>query len=216
MPAPRPLSSPIRLLLIDEQDTYREALAAALAAGADLQVVGQTDRIGSAGDLAWSGTPDVVILGTTQPTLQVPDLMRRLGNAAPHAKLLVLSSQTDPEIVSHALKAGASGYLTTRSGLPELSAAIRKVAGGGRVVAQQLVDSMLFVPDARNGSRSALTDRELQVLCAFASGQSIKTIASAVNLSAKTVSTHKSRLMQKLHLKSNADLVRYALECDLI
>ncbi|MDK9726336.1 MAG: response regulator transcription factor [Sterolibacteriaceae bacterium MAG5] len=216
MAATRHFANPIRLLLIDEQDTYREALAAALANSNDLLVAGQADRISAAGDMAWTSSPDVAILGTTQPTLQVPDLVRRLGTTAPAAKLLVLSPQAEPEIVSHVLKAGASGYLTTRTGLPELFAAVRKIAAGGRAVSQQLVDSMLFVPDAKGAARCHLTDRELQVLCAFAAGQSIKAIASTVNLSAKTVSTHKSRLMQKLHLKSNADLVRYALECDLI
>ncbi len=210
------LSSPIRIVLIDEHDTYREALAAALSGGMNAEIVGQANRNGAAVEVARTCSPDIVILSAALPSLQVPDLVRRLKSAAPEAKVLVLSAQEEPEVVSHALKAGASGYLTTHTSLSELIAAIRKIAGGGHMISPNLVDSMLFVPDDTVSLRNELTERELQVLCAFACGHSIKKIAGTVNLSAKTVSTHKARLMQKLHVKTNADLVRYAIECNLV
>lgn len=210
------LPSPIRIVLIDEHLTHREAIAIALTGNLDAQIVGQANGNGEAVALAHNCNPDIVILITALPSLQVPDLVRRLKSAAPAAKVMVLSVHEEPEIVSHTLKAGASGYLTTKTSLTELLAAIRKIAAGGHVISQHLVDSMLFIPEGDGPSRADLTERELQVLCAFASGQSLKQIAGTVRLSAKTVSTHKTRLMQKLHLKTNADIVRYAIECDLV
>lgn len=215
MPLIRPLPSPIRILLIDDQDTYREAMAEALPARMDAEIVGHSTN-GAAVERARTCHPNVVILGTTSPGIQGADLVRRLLAAAPESRVLVLSALEETGAVYHVLKAGATGYLTTQTSLPDLIAAIQKIAAGGRVISPRLVDLMLFDSKANDLFHSALTERELQVLCAFASGQSIKQIAGTINLSTKTVSTHKTRLMQKLRLKNNADLVRYALECELV
>jgi DNA-binding NarL/FixJ family response regulator len=131
--------------------------------------------------------------------------------------ILVLSIHNEAQVVSRALRAGATGYVTKDSDPDVLLAAIRKLAGGGRFIDPKLVDAMVFETHSGDAPpHEVLSDREFQVLRMLAAGQSINEIAESCSLSAKTISTHKMRLMQKLGLNNNAELIRYAIRHGLV
>jgi DNA-binding NarL/FixJ family response regulator len=155
---------------------------------------------------------DLLLLDMTMPGLSGVDLVRRVRGDKPDLPILVLSMHNEGQVVSRALRAGAAGYVTKDSDPAILLSAIRKVAMGGRFIDPALVDAIVF--DAGDGDKApheCLSDREFQVLQKIVGGEAIGEIGTALNLSAKTISTHKMRLMQKLGVDNNADLIRYAI-----
>lgn len=151
------------------------------------------------------------------PGISGVGLIRRVRTEQPALPILVLSIHNEAQVVSRALRAGATGYVTKDSDPEILLAAIRKLAAGGRFIDPKLVDAIVF--DSHTGDappHEVLSDREFQVLQMLASGRSINDIADAFALSAKTISTHKMRLMQKLNLTNNAELIRYAIKHGLV
>ena len=156
---------------------------------------------------------DLLLLDMTMPGVSGAELIRRLRANNPAMHILVLSMHNEAQVVSGALKAGASGYVTKDSDQEILILAIRKVASGNRFIDPALVDAMVFDGNGRESSPHAvLSERELQVLQMLASGQNLKDIAESLHLSAKTISAHKAHLMQKLGIDNNADLMRYAIK----
>lgn len=206
------MNSCLNISLISDDITHRQALAESISSQADFQVVSQVSERGFSLGAIGQNHPKVAVLGTHFPERGGFDLIRRLRTGMPDTRILVLSPVEYPEHVTQTLKAGAAGYLTTRSALPAFFDAIRKIAGNGHVIDPILVDTLIFNDDAgMNVEHAALTDREREVLCRIVNGKNIKSIANEMNLSAKTVSTHKAHLMQKLHMRSVADVVRYAI-----
>jgi DNA-binding NarL/FixJ family response regulator len=153
----------------------------------------------------------------TMPGISGVDLIRRVRAEQPPLPILVLSIHNEAQVVSRALRAGATGYVTKDSDPDVLLAAIRKLAAGGRFIDPKLVDAMVFETHSGDAPpHEVLSDREFQVLRMLAAGQSINEIAESCSLSAKTISTHKMRLMQKLGLNNNAELIRYAIRHGLV
>jgi two-component system invasion response regulator UvrY len=132
--------------------------------------------------------------------------------------VLVLSMHAEEMYAVRVLKAGASGYLTKESTPLELVKAIRKVLSGGRYVSAQLAETLAFRldDDTERPLHESLSQREFQVLCMMADGMTVSEIAAALSLSAKTVSTYRARILQKLHLNNSAEAIRYALDHHLI
>jgi two-component system invasion response regulator UvrY len=132
--------------------------------------------------------------------------------------VLVLSIHAEEQLAVRVLKAGASGYLTKENAPDELVKAIRKVVSGGRYISSELAETLAFGLDAASDRprHETLSDREFQVMQLMASGETLTEIAEKLSLSAKTVSTYRSRLLEKLNLKTNAELMRYAIEKGLI
>jgi DNA-binding NarL/FixJ family response regulator len=160
---------------------------------------------------------DLVLLDMTMPGISGVDLIRRVRAEQPPLPILVLSIHNEAQVVSRALRAGATGYVTKDSDPDVLLAAIRKLAAGGRFIDPKLVDAMVFETHSGDAPpHEVLSDREFQVLRMLAAGQSINEIAESCSLSAKTISTHKMRLMQKLGLNNNAELIRYAIRHGLV
>jgi DNA-binding NarL/FixJ family response regulator len=207
----------IRILIADDHALVRGGLKQLIATAADLFVAGEAatgeqvlDQIGSL-DL------DLILLDMSMPGLSGVDLIRRVADQKAGLRILVLSMHNEAPVASRALRAGASGYVTKDSGPEILLAAIRKVAAGEKFIDPALVDAVVF--NTRHEKRPAhelLSDRELQVFRMIAVGHSLTDIGELLKLSAKTVSTHKTRLMQKLGIHSNADLVRYAIKHNII
>jgi DNA-binding NarL/FixJ family response regulator len=147
------------------------------------------------------------------PGISGNELILRVRGEYPELPILVLSMHHEPQIAHHALKAGASGYLTKDSDPETLIAAIHKVAHGGRFIAPQLAEAIAFESSmpAAAARHECLTERELAIMRLLAKGHGINDIADVLSISNKTVSTHKSRLMEKMGFSSVADLVRYTV-----
>jgi DNA-binding NarL/FixJ family response regulator len=161
---------------------------------------------------------DVVILDISMPDCSGLDILKQLKSERPKLPVLVLSMHSEDQYAVRALKAGASGYLTKDSAPDELVKAIRKVVSGGRYVGSCLAERLAFEigADSSKLPHETLSDREFQVLRLIASGKSVTEIAAELSLSSKTVSTYRVRLLQKMNLKTNAELMHYAMQNHLI
>lgn len=202
----------IRILIADDHAIVRSGLKQIIATAADLAVVGEATRGPEVLELAGRLDCQLLLLDMSMPGLSGIDLIRRLKAERPGLPILVLSMHNEGQVVSRALRAGAAGYVTKDSEPEILLAAIRKVAGGGHFLDPGLVDAVVFTGgDADAPPHTLLSDRELDVLQRLAGGHSLNAIADELHLSAKTISTHKVRLMQKLGIDNNADLMRYAI-----
>jgi DNA-binding NarL/FixJ family response regulator len=204
----------IRIILADDHAMVRAGLKQILATTSDIIVVSEAAQ-GSEVLEQWQQVPcDLLLLDMTMPGPTGVELLRRLHSEKPALPILVLSMLNEGQIVAQALKAGAAGYVTKDSEPEILFAAIRKIVSGGRFIDPSLVDTMVF-DNARN-PHNALSSRELQVLKMIADGDQLGQIAEQLHVSPKTISTHKMRLMEKLGIDNNADLIRYATKHGLL
>ncbi|MGF6471304.1 response regulator [Paraburkholderia youngii] len=207
----------IKILIADDHAIVRGGLKQIIATTADMIVVEEAGHGSEVIDKLRNCDIDLLLLDMTMPGISGVDLIRRVRSDRPGLPLLVLSIHNEAQVASRALRAGATGYVTKDSDPDVLLAAIRKLADGGRFIDPKLVDAMVFEKHAGDvPPHEVLTDREFQVLQLIASGRSINDIAEACSLSAKTISTHKMRLMQKLGLSNNAEVIRYAIRHGLI
>lgn len=202
----------IRVLVADDHKLVREGLKQILAAAPDLEIAGEAANGDEALALAKANDYDLALLDMSMPGMAGIDLIKRLKIEKPALRLLVLSMHGEQQYAARALKAGASGYLTKDTASEQLLRAIRKVAAGGVHISEAAAASLI----ERGGAHAALSDREFEVLRMLAGGQGPTEIADLLNLSVKTVSTHKARILQKLGLGSTAELVRYAIENGLL
>ncbi|MDD5175153.1 MAG: response regulator transcription factor [Sterolibacterium sp.] len=202
----------IRIVLADDHAIVREGLKQLMATTADIQVVGEAGNFVELQRLYQSAAFDVLLLDMTMPGVSGIELIQRLYREEPSLPILVLSMHIERQIVTQALKAGASGYVAKGS-LPEvLFEAIRKLADGDKYIDPLLVNNLVFDAKGSDEPGDLLTARELQVLGMIAAGHSLGDIANRLHLSPKTISSHKTRLMQKLSIDNNADLIRYATQ----
>ncbi len=212
----------IKLLVADDHTLVREGLKQILSAAADLQVAGEAIDGDEALRKVREAEFDVVLLDMSMPGLSGIDLIKRLKLEKPKLKVLVLSMHGEQQYAVRAYKAGASGYLTKDSASAQLVAAIRKVAAGGVYIsaagAEQLAIGAMgqTEPESDALPHRSLSDREFEVFRMLVGGTTITDIADALHLSVKTVSTHKTRVLQKMNMASTAELVRYALENRLL
>jgi DNA-binding NarL/FixJ family response regulator len=202
----------IRLIIVDDHAIVRRGLRRICETDRDLVVV--AEACSGAEALAWLGAnpADVLLLDMTMPGVHGVDLIKQIASVRPASRILVLSMHAEAELATRALRVGAHGYLTKDCDPDVLITAIHKVASGGKFVDPLLMEALVFAKlDADVQTMSALSDREFEVFRLLASGASVTEIAERFSLSAKTISTHKTRLMQKLGLRSNADIVRLAI-----
>lgn len=164
--------------------------------------------------------PDVVILDIGLPDRSGLDALKDIRYEHPHLPVLVLSMHAEDQYAMRVLKAGAAGYLTKKSAPEELVKAVRKVLSGGQYVSPTLAEKLALVLKGKGDpalpSHSSLSDREYQVLCLIALGKTVTEIADELSLSVKTVSTYRTRILEKMGMKTNAELTRYAIENQLI
>ena len=166
----------------------------------------------------WKEKWDVVVLDITMPGRTGLEVLKEIKQSRPKLPVLVLSMHPEDQFAVRVLKAGASGYLTKDSAPDELVKAIRKVVSGGTYVSAFLAEKLAFEigTDSSKPPHEALSDREFQVLRLIAAGKSVKEIAAELYLSVKTVSTYRARLLQKMNLETNAELIHYAIQNRLI
>jgi DNA-binding NarL/FixJ family response regulator len=207
----------IKILISDGHAVVRCGLKQILAATTDIAIAGEAAQGFELIDKLRICHVDLVLLEMTMHGISGVDLIRRVRAEQPRLPVLVLSTCNEAHVVSRALRAGATGFVTKNSDPDVLLAAIRRLAGGGRFIDPKLVDAIIFETHAGDvPPHEILSDREFQVLQILAVGRSINDIARRLALSAKTISTHKMRLMQKLGLGNNVELIRYAIRHGLV
>jgi len=208
----------IRVVLADDHRMVRAGLKEILADTGDIEVVGEAmnghEVMARVRELVF----DLLVLDMSMPGRSGIELIRQVKNEKPGLRILILSMHSEEQYAVRALKAGAAGYLTKESAADELVAAIRRIAGGGAYVSPETAQRLALGLDA-GGERpphEALSDREMQVFQMIAAGKSVTDIADALALSVKTVSTHKTRIMQKLNVRNQTELIRYAIRHRLV
>lgn len=204
----------IRIFVVDDHPLTREGLKQIFAHTEDLRVVGDAPDGQRALKALRECPADLVTLDLSMPGIGGVDLIRRLHAEHPALRILVLSMYSDSILVSRLLKAGANGYLSKGAEINVLFDAVRKVARGGRYVPLEIMEHLLFEADALEASADyrQLSEREFQILGHLGEGLSVNEIAAKLCISPKTVSTHKTRLMQKLHLRTNHELIRHLMQ----
>ncbi len=211
----------IRVLLADDHRLFRVGLKSILERQPGIEVIGEAVDGLSALKLAEQLSPDVILLDISMPGLNGVDTLRSLTQQGSTAKVVILSMHSDRDYVAETIKAGARGYLLKDSALDELVAGIRAVAAGeiylpGRI-ARILVDDYIAVSEVGKASSAVvLSPREREVVQLLAEGNSTKETAAKLNISVKTVETHRKRLMEKLGIASVAELTRYAIREKMI
>jgi len=202
------------LLLVDDHTIVREGLKRILESVADEWQITEAGSGFQALECLRRQSFGMAIVDLSMPGMSGLELIKRIKVEHPGVAVLVLSMHAEEQYAMRALRAGAKGYVTKDSASAELVAAVRKVADGGAYVTASLAESVVQqLTDAQRVPRHArLTDRELEVLQRIVAGQRPTEIAAALHLSVKTVSTHKSRIMDKLQLPNAAALIRYGLE----
>lgn len=208
--------STIRILIADDHFVVRQGVRRMLQLYPDLDVVGEAADGMEALDALGRVRADLLMMDMTMPGLGGTALIGRVREKWPSLPILVLSMHKDAHVALGALRAGANGYATKDTEPPVLADAIRKVAAGGRYVDPALAEQVLFESLAQPPGMQGLSQREREVLARIAAGDSINQIAETLHLSAKTVSTHKTRIMQKLDIHSNADLILFAASEGLV
>lgn len=206
----------IKILLVDDHQILRDGIRSLVKGYDDMEVIGEAADGREALDMVEKLSPDVVIMDISMPDLNGIDATRMIINEAPDIKVIALSMHHDKQFVSEIFKAGASGYLIKDSAFDELEHAIRIVMSGQTYINPQIaslvVESLVnqsVTPNPK--SFSLLTEREREVLQLIADGKSTKQIAIDLNVSSKTIESHRRQVMGKLNVRSVADLTKFAI-----
>ncbi|HRR21844.1 MAG TPA: response regulator transcription factor [Desulfomonilia bacterium] len=208
----------IRVLVVDDHPIVREGLKQILSNTEDILVVDEADSGQAVLSSAARSNFDVVLLDISMPGRDGLEVLRELKQQKPKLPVLILSMYPEEHYAVRVLRAGASGYLTKSSAPDELISAIRKVASGRKYISSTLAERLTYEldRDADRPMHEVLSDREYQVMHMISTGKSVKEIAEALGLSVKTVSTYRSRIMEKMNMKNNAEIVLYAVQNKLI
>lgn len=208
----------IRLLIADDHAVVRQGLSRVVAIARDIDLVAEAKDGDDLLQQLAKGGIDLVLTDMNMPGLSGIELIKSIKQRFPALPVLVFSMHSESQIASQAIKAGACGYLTKDSEPDVLLTAIRRCAQGGHYISADLASDLLFNQTANTDipPHCKLSEREMQIFLLLATGHGVNEIGEKLYISAKTVSTHKFRLMQKLSLDSLSDLIRYALRYELI
>ncbi|MBI3578128.1 MAG: response regulator transcription factor [Ignavibacteriales bacterium] len=208
----------IRILICVDLAVVRQGLKKFLSEHSDMAVLGEAengnDVLAQIRQKKW----DIVILDMTMPGKSGFDVLKDIRAERPTLPVLILSMLPEEQFAKRSIKAGASGYLTKGSAPEELVRAIRKIYGGGKYISPTLAEQLAgdLNIQTEKPAHEVLSDREFQVLLKLAEGKPITAIAAELSLSAKTITTYRSRILQKMSMRSNAELTRYVIEHHLV
>lgn len=210
--------STVRILIADDHEVVRKGLKTILADCSDLQVEAEAENGREVLDLVGRQEFDLVLLDFDMPGKNGLDTLIELKALRPKLPVIILSIFPEDHYGTRFLKAGASGYLGKSSASDQLVEAIRKVAGGGKYISPKLADKLVsdLNRDSEKPPHESLTDREFQVFVLIAGGKKLKQIADELCLSINTVSTYRGRILQKMGMESNAEIIHYAIENRLV
>jgi two-component system invasion response regulator UvrY len=208
----------IKVVVVDDHAVVREGLKRIIAENVGMIVTGEAADGHEAMRVIKSEPCDVVLLDITMPNKNGLDVLKELHAESPRLPVLVLSMHGEDQYAIRVLRAGAAGYLTKDSAPAKLVQAIRKVVRGGKYVSPTLAERLVFDlgTDSDKAPHEVLSDREYQVLCMISSGKTVTQIAEELALSVKTISTYRVRILEKLKMKNNAEITRYAIKEGLV
>lgn len=204
----------IRVVIADDHTIVREGLRQLLQSANDLDIVGEARDGREVIERVRTLDFDVLLLDMSMPGKSGVELIKQVKAEKPKLRMLVLSMHQEHQYAVRAIRAGASGYLTKESASTQLVAALRRIAAGGAFISAEVAEQLALsvMPDAEGPPHAALSDREYQVFQLLVVGRAVSDIAAQLNLSVKTVSTHKARLMQKINVANQTELVHYAIK----
>ncbi len=208
----------INILIVDDHAIVREGLNRIIAAEKDMKVAGMAKDGNEVIRVMLDSDIDVVVLDISMPGKSGLDLIKDLKQVQPMVKILMLSMYPEERFAMRSIKAGASGYLTKEMAPEEIVNAIRTIYSGRKYITPALAD--IIAEELQNPSEKVphelLSDREFEVLCMLAIGKPVVEIAASLSLSESTVSTYRMRILQKMGLKTNSDLIHYGIEHGLV
>jgi len=212
------LGGDLKILLADDHAVVRSGLKQILAEEFHRAIFGEARNPQEALALVEKENWDVVVLDITMPGRSGLDVLREIRKSRPKLPVLVLSMHPESQFAVRVLKQCASGYITKESAPEELAGAIRKVLAGGRYVSATLAQTLAarLSSDTHKPPQELLSDREFHVLCLIASGKLVGQIARELSLSVKTISTYRARILEKMGMTNNAELMRYGMEHQLV
>ena len=208
----------MRVLIVDDHAILRSGLKELLADAFPGAAFGEASNAPQALEQLKKKEWDVALLDITLPGKNGLDLLKELKVARPKLPVLVLSAHPEDQFAVRALKAGAGGYMNKESAPEELVKAVRKIMAGGRYVSPALAEKLALTvgKDSTRTPHETLSDREYEVMCRIASGKTVTEIAGELSLSAKTISTYRARILEKLAVKNSAEIMRYAIQNGLV
>ena len=208
----------LRVLIADDHPIVRQGLKQIIAETPDMIVVEEASNGLEVLSKVGASNCDVVLLDISMPGRNGVDILRQLKNERPQLHVLILSIHPEEQYAVRALRSGASGYLTKESAPDELIIAIRKVSMGGKYVSSSLAERLAYELASIDDQlpHNTLSNREYQIMLLIASGKTITDIAEELSLSIKTISTYRSRILEKMKMKNNAELTYYAIKNHLV
>jgi DNA-binding NarL/FixJ family response regulator len=208
----------INVLVADDHTIVRRGIRQILAETSDIVTGGEAGTAEEVRRLVREQRWDVVLLDIGLPGGSGMDLLGEIRRERPELRVLILTVHSEDQYAVRAIRAGAAGFLTKESAPDKLIEAVRKVAGGGRYISTELAETLASVlaGDVSGAPHERLSDREFEILKLLASGKTVSEVAQDLSLSVKTVSTHRTRLLKKMEMRTNAELTHYALRNHLV
>jgi len=209
----------IKVLIADDHQLFREGISNLLFTSDTIEVIAQAENGLEALEKVKHFKPDVVLLDIAMPEMNGIEACKRLKKGFPDVKIITVSMHSDKQYVKGVLEAGADGYLLKNCTLRQLTDAIHSVHDGKKYLSQDITDLVIsgyLTPSSSDDEYDKLSEREKEIFLLFAEGKSTKEIGDKLFISVKTVGTHKQNILEKLDLKTNADMVKFALKKGLI
>lgn len=208
----------IKLLIVDDHPIFREGLKQILWSYDDSIVIDEAENGKEAFQKVATARYDLIILDLEMPGRNGLEVLEALKQERLDLNILILSMYSEEQYAIQAIRAGAAGYLTKNGAARELIVAIQKILAGGMYISTTVAEQLAI--EVKGGNRKAihelLSSREFKVICMIANGKRISEIADELSVSTSTISTHRARILKKLNLKNNADIIRYALKNNLV
>jgi DNA-binding NarL/FixJ family response regulator len=208
----------LKIMLVDDHAVVRQGLKQILVEAFNDGIFGEAQNAAEALSLARQQVWDIMVLDLTLPGESGLDVLKQIRHDYPQLPVLILSMHPENQYAVRTIKAGAAGYLTKESAPEELVQAIRKIQSGGKYISDSVAEKLAIhvVADDDKPPHERLSDREYQIMCMIASGKEVKQIADELSLSVKTVSTYRTRLLEKMSMQTNAELTYYAISNQLV
>jgi len=208
----------MKILIADDHAVVREGLKQILSESPEMVVTAEASTGPEVFEKIGKDDFDLIVLDIAMPGRGGLDILKEIKNKKPRLPVLILSMYPEDQYAVRVLKAGASGYMTKESAPAELINAIKQISKGKKYVSPSLAEKLALDLEITTGRppHESLSDREYQVMCMIASGKTLKEIAEKLSLSIKTISTYRSRILEKMNMKSNAELTHHAIKNRLV